>query len=137
MESKTNIRRMMAGNSIVVPDYQRAYSWEVKERGAQVRVFLEDLIDYIHSGSNTPYYFGHFLFERRSDSEYAVIDGQQRLTTISIFVCAAFSVLRIMREISVEEQECYEDVVKRNRTYRFTTVGYDNILFSDYVVDMT
>ena len=137
MESKTNIRRMMAGNSIVVPDYQRAYSWEVKERGAQVRVFLEDLIDYIHSSSKTPYYFGHFLFERRSDSEYAVIDGQQRLTTISIFVCAAFSVLRIMREISVEEQECYEDVVKRNRTYRFTTVGYDNILFRDYVVDMT
>ena len=78
MESKTNIRRMMAGNSIVVPDYQRAYSWEVKERGAQVRVFLEDLIDYIHCGSKTPYYFGHFLFERRSDSEYAVIDGQQR-----------------------------------------------------------
>lgn len=137
MESKTNIRRMMAGNSIVVPDYQRAYSWEVKERGAQVRVFLEDLIDYTHCGSKTPYYFGHFLFERRSDSEYAVIDGQQRLTTISIFVCAAFSVLRNMREIAVEEQECYEDVVKRNRTYRFTTVGYDNILFRDYVVDMT
>ena len=137
MESKTNIRRMMAGNSIVVPDYQRAYSWEVKERGAQVRVFLEDLIDYIHCGSKTPYYFGHFLFERRSDSEYAVIDGQQRLTTISIFVCAAFSVLRNLREIAVEEQECYEDVVKRNRTYRFTTVGYDNILFRDYVVDMT
>ena len=137
MESKTNIRRMMAGNSIVVPDYQRAYSWEVKERGAQVRVFLEDLIDYIHCGSKTPYYFGHFLFERRSDSEYAVIDGQQRLTTISIFVCAAFSVLRNLREIAVEEQKCYEDVVKRNRTYRFTTVGYDNILFRDYVVDMT
>ena len=137
MESKTNVRRMMAGNSIVVPDYQRAYSWEVKERGAQVRVFLEDLLDYIHSDSKTPYYFGHFLFEQRGDSEYAVIDGQQRVTTISIFVCAAFSVIRNKREIAVEEQECYEDVVKRNRTYRFTTVGYDNILFRDYVVDMT
>ena len=32
MEAKTNIRKMLAGNSIFVPDYQRAYSWEVKER---------------------------------------------------------------------------------------------------------
>lgn len=137
MEAKTNIRRMMAGNSIVVPDYQRAYSWEVKERGAQVRVFLEDLLDYIHSGSRTPYYFGHFLFEKKSETEYAVIDGQQRLTTISIFVCAAFNVLHNFRELSIDEIECYEDVVKRNRTYRFTTVGYDSILMRDYVVDMT
>ena len=30
-----------------------------------------------------------------------------------------------------------EDIVKRNRTYRFSTVGYDTILFRDYVVDMT
>lgn len=137
MEAKTNIRRMLAGNSIFVPDYQRAYSWEVKERGAQVSVFLEDLLDYIHSGSRTPYYFGHFLFERKSETEYAVIDGQQRLTTISIFVCAAFNVLRNNRELTIEEQECYEDIIKRNRTYRFTTVGYDSILMRDYVVDMT
>ena len=137
MESKTNIRRMMAGNSIVVPDYQRAYSWEVKDRGAQVQVFLEDLLDYIRSDSKTPYYFGHFLFEQRGESGYAVIDGQQRLTTISIFVCAVFDVLRSIRELGIEEQECYEDVVKRNRTYRFTTVGYDNTLYKDYVVDKT
>ena len=137
MEAKTNIRRMMAGNSIFVPDYQRAYSWEVKERGAQVRVFYEDLLDYIHSNSNTPYYYGHFLFERRSETEYAVIDGQQRLTTIIIFVCAAFNVLRNTRELSIDEQEYYEDIVKRNRTYRFTTVAYDSILLRDYVIDLT
>lgn len=135
METKTNIRRMMSGNTIVVPDYQRAYSWEVKERGAQVQVFLEDLLDYIHSGSHTPYYFGHFLFEKRSETEYAVIDGQQRLSTISIFVCAAFKVLRDNRELSIAEQECYEDIVKRNKTYRFTTVEYDSLLMRDYVVD--
>lgn len=139
METRTNIRRMMAGNIIVVPDYQRAYSWEVDKKGAQVNVFLEDLLDYIHSSNQTPYYFGHFLFEQRSENEYAVIDGQQRLTTILIFVCAAFRVLNDGKGFidDIEKQECYEDMVKRNRTYRFTTVGYDNLLMRDYVIDNT
>lgn len=138
MEAKTNIRRMMAGNIIVVPDYQRAYSWEVDKKGAQVNVFLEDLLDYIHSDNPTPYYFGHFLFEQRSENDYAVIDGQQRLTTILIFVCAAFRVLKDRKEsLDIEKQECYEDIVKRHRTYRFTTVGYDSLLMRDYVIDNT
>ena len=30
-----------------------------------------------------------------------------------------------------------EDMVKRNETYRFETVGYDQSLFNDYVIDQT
>lgn len=50
MEASTIIRRMMAGNEIVVPAYQRAYSWdtELESRKApkQVNTFLFDLEDY-------------------------------------------------------------------------------------------
>lgn len=137
MESKTTVKHMLSEGSIIVPDYQRAYSWEVSGRGAQVRVFFEDLLDYIDSGSSTPYYFGHFLFEQLAGDKYAVIDGQQRLTTVSIFACAAFKVLENTRQLDVSEQEMYEDIVKRNRTYRFTTVDYDSRLMRDCVVDGT
>jgi len=139
METKTTIKDMMAGNRIMVPDYQRAYSWNTTEKNdnGHVNTFLNDLLDYTKSGSPAPYYFGHFLFEERKEHDFAVIDGQQRLTTISIFLSAAFRLMKEHRGLSEEEQEMYEDMVKRNSTYRFSTVAYDNILLRDYVIDQT
>jgi len=58
MEAKTTIRRMLSGNFIHAPNYQRAYSWD---KDKQVKQFLIDLDDYIDSGSTTPYYFVLFL----------------------------------------------------------------------------
>jgi len=56
MEASTTIRKMMAGNKIVVPTYQRAYSWDTpfpkSDRNTQTNVFLEDLEEY--SKSNRP-----------------------------------------------------------------------------------
>ena len=93
MEASTTIRKMMAGNQIVVPSYQRAYSWdtpvEKTDRNTQIDVFLSDLEEYSKSNAKSPYYFGHFLFEERNKKIY-VIDGQQRLTTIVIFLSALF-----------------------------------------------
>ena len=59
METKTTIRKMLSGNYISVPKYQRAYSWDTDK---QVKQFLEDIDDYIASKSDKPYYFGHFIF---------------------------------------------------------------------------
>ena len=89
MEASTTIIGMTRGNQIYVPDYQRAYSWETGNSNSdknQVDTFLNDLEDYLESKVETPYYFGHFLYEKKTENEYAIIDGQQRLTTITIFV---------------------------------------------------
>ena len=48
MEPSTTIRKMMAGNKIEVPSYQRAYSWDTPvekktDRNTQTDVFLSDL----------------------------------------------------------------------------------------------
>ena len=92
MEPSTTITQMLAGNKIFVPAYQRAYSWETEtdknKVNKQTNVFLSDLVDYNKSSSTTPYYFGHFLFEERQINLFGVIDGQQRLTTIVIFLSA-------------------------------------------------
>lgn len=72
MEASTTIRKMMTGNKIVVPAYQRAYSWdtsiEKSDRNTQTDVFLSDLEEYSRSNTNSPYYFGHFLFEEKNKS---------------------------------------------------------------------
>lgn len=139
MEASTIIKQMLAGNIIVVPSYQRAYSWETEtEKGRtpkHVNVFLSDLEDYIKSTTTSPYYFGHFLFEKKQDKSFGVIDGQQRLTTIIIFLSALFTRLKSMRELTDEEEVTYEDIIRRKGVYRFETVKYDNDLFKEYVID--
>jgi len=141
MEAATTIKKMLSGNRVIVPSYQRAYSWETpngqNNSKTHTDVFLSDLEGYNKSSANTPYYFGHFLFEEKADSFYCVIDGQQRLTTIVIFLTAVFSRLKSLRELTETEKECFEDIIKRNSTIRFSTVDYDNQLFKDYVIEQT
>lgn len=130
----------MAGNKIIVPSYQRAYSWETPteklDKNTHTDVFLTDLEEYCKSNTSSPYYFGHFLFEEK-DKIFYVIDGQQRLTTIVIFLSALFTKLKILRNLSEDEEICYEDMVRRRGTIRFSTVDYDNQLFIDYVIEQT
>lgn len=131
---------MLDGNKIFVPSYQRAYSWDSKSKknnSAQTNTFLSDLVDYNKSESKTPYYFGHFLFEEKPDRTFGVIDGQQRLTTIVIFLSALFNHLKAKRKLTENEEILYENMIKRRSSYTFSTVDYDNQLFKDYVVDQT
>ncbi len=139
MEASTTIRKMMAGNRIVVPAYQRAYSSDTPTKNSdittQTDVFLLDLEEYGRSNTQSPHYFGHFIFEEHNDA-FSVIDGQQRLTTLVIFLSALFAKLKA-RALTEEEEECYEDMVKRRNKIRFLTVDYDEQLFLDYVINQT
>jgi hypothetical protein len=140
MEAATTIRGMISGNKIIVPTYQRAYSWDTpKENSSKTPtdVFLKDLIDYSRSKTKSSYYFGHFLFEKKDKNTFHVIDGQQRLTTIVIFISAIYKKLSELRELTTDEKEQYEDIIKRNNTIRFETVYYDNQIFKDYVIEQT
>lgn len=139
MDASTTIIGMIIGNIIVVPDYQRAYSWDTGGKDSdmkkQVNTFLADLQDYLRSEVKTPYYFGHFLYEEKGEAKYAIIDGQQRLTTIIIFVSSLFKSIMRERDLTEKEEEIFESMIKRKSSYKFSTVQYDNQLFRDYVID--
>ena len=139
MDTLTKIEGLMSGHKIYVPSYQRAYSWDTSlnsgEASYQVNTFLNDLIDYIDSKSSSKYYFGHFLFEEKNDTEYGIIDGQQRLTTITIFLAALFRRLKELRSLTDEEDYSYKSIIKVGHTYHFSTVDYDNQFFRDYVIN--
>ncbi|MFO2427454.1 DUF262 domain-containing protein [Pseudomonas aeruginosa] len=140
MEASSTIRHMLANNRIVVPAYQRAYAWDTpvegSTRASQTQVFLSDLEAYRNSKSRSPYYFGHFLFEQ-TQGEYRVIDGQQRLTTITLFLAALFACLQAKRALTEDEQDCYKDMIKQESQIRFKTVDYDNRTFVDYVINQS
>lgn len=65
METPKTIEGMLARNTIFVPTYQRAYSWD---RDTQVKTFLADLEEYNRSKTDSKYYFGHFLFEEKTEN---------------------------------------------------------------------
>lgn len=147
MELFTNISSMLSGKRIFVPNYQRAYSWETDltdKSPKQVNTFLSDLEDYANSQSSTPYFFGHFLFKKNGENSYDVIDGQQRLTTIIIFISALCRRLKEIERIEDIDDlsyidgdlfEFYENAIKSGFDYMFSTVKYDNQMFQDYVID--
>lgn len=141
MEASTTIQQMLAGNKIFVPSYQRAYSWDTEfdnsKTPKQTNVFLSDLEDYNRSSTTSSYYFGHFLFEEKDKTTFGVVDGQQRLTTIVIFLSALFKKLESIRQLTEKEEVAKEDMILRKSAHRFETVDYDKQLFKDYVVNQT
>ena len=117
---------------IKVPDYQRAYSWD----DTQIEQFLLDIKEYLDKDIN--YYIGHFLFEKNKDNEKIgyIIDGQQRLTTIIIFLSSAFEKIKKLNngELSAEELNIYKSIIEENGKIKFSTVDYDNKLFKERVI---
>lgn len=69
----------------VVPDYQREYVWTDKE----VQQLLEDIDEQIDAGPDKEYFVGMILVSPGAQkNHFEVIDGQQRLTTFYLLLCA-------------------------------------------------
>ena len=89
-EDKSIKDLLNCGAIYTIPRYQREYSWD-KEN---YREFLEDMINSLKVSSGkisaNEYFMGTMLFigELRSGQEVYVVDGQQRLTTITILFSA-------------------------------------------------
>lgn len=141
MDASTTIKGMLYGNKIIVPNYQRSYSWDTPSTNfsgkTHTNVFLEDLENHINSGVSTTYYFGHFLFSEKDDCIFDIIDGQQRLTTIIIFLSTLFNKIKSCRTLTDDEEALYENMIHRGANYAFSTVYYDDQFFKDYVINQT
>ena len=67
-----------------IPFYQRPYSWEEE----QVRELLDDLMDGVERDREEPYFLGSVvLIKDQDDPKSQVVDGQQRLTTLTMLLC--------------------------------------------------
>jgi len=69
----------------IVPDYQREFVWTDKE----VNKLLEDIDNEIDTSTSSEYFIGTILVSPTSQkNHFDVIDGQQRLTTFFLILCA-------------------------------------------------
>ncbi|HBG4973241.1 TPA: DUF262 domain-containing protein [Clostridioides difficile] len=97
-----------SNKNFIIPVYQRNYNWK-KE---QCKRLLDDLKEIINSGYRT-HFLGSVVSIYGIGKEYLIIDGQQRVTTMSILLLAMCKIIRECNEskeiITTEEQikECY------------------------------
>lgn len=72
-----------------IPSFQRAYTWQAEN----IEQLVNDLQDAC-ADPNTPYFLGSLILVKDDPTQYQVIDGQQRLISLSIII----SVLRELED---------------------------------------
>lgn len=82
------ILRLLEGSDkkFIIPVYQRSYDWKLDN----CRLLLKDLITMNEEGYKS-HFFGSIVYvsnEIGGVNEYIIIDGQQRLTTVSLLLLA-------------------------------------------------
>lgn len=120
--------------TFTIPVYQRAYSWEKENWTA----FFDDIAEQSVSGNG--YSFGNLLLETvKEDDQYEIIDGQQRLTTLVIFMRAMIDTLRTNGDGSEEVEDLIECLgecfLKRKSVIKLRPVEYDRTYFNSVIVD--
>ncbi|MDI1307740.1 MAG: DUF262 domain-containing protein, partial [bacterium] len=81
-----------------IPKYQRTYTWQIDN----LKIFLSDIKN---QRGDKPYFLGTFLFhekQKRNDYEILdIVDGQQRLTTLMIFMKVLIGLLESKKSIKI------------------------------------
>lgn len=93
----------------IIPVYQRNYDWK-KEQCEQL---FNDILDIVLLNQKS-YFIGSIvsIFDEDSskDGEYVIIDGQQRITTLSILLLAIFNLLE--NEMVVSSSDTLKEQIK-------------------------
>jgi hypothetical protein len=114
-----------------VPLYQRNYSWE-KEH---VEDLWEDLVEAVEMGRD--HYIGTFLLMESEDEEgitHSIIDGQQRLTTLTILL---FELQERLDELGKETiaRKIRGEYIARYGTQKLTLAGDDETFFKGTILE--
>jgi hypothetical protein len=83
------VQKIFADNYII-PDFQRPYSWERE----QCETLWDDFTSFFEtnpSSQDDKYFLGNVVIHPTASGKFAVIDGQQRLTTLLLLIKALFT----------------------------------------------
>ena len=124
-----------------IPLYQRPYSWTTEEAGE----LLDDLISFIGLNSSqaidalSPYFLGSVvLIKEESLPDAEVVDGQQRLTTLTILLSALRDTITTPKFASAMTDYLYEEgnpLEGNPNRYRITLRERDAKFFRSHIQD--
>jgi len=115
----------------IIPKFQRAYAWETKH----LKDFLEDIKNH---KQDKQYFWGTILFQTEEVKEgfeqIYIIDGQQRITTIIIFLKVLLTILQ-----RLDNNEEYSREIRRylkdKDVYKIEMDNIDNDFFRTYIIE--
>lgn len=74
-----------------IPIYQRTYTWKAKDQLEQLFHDIQEFGEEYKENTRSDYYIGNIIVKNQTrgfQTERVVIDGQQRITTVILFLCA-------------------------------------------------
>ena len=132
------------GKTYRVPPYQRDYSWTEE----QWEDLWNDLLELMSDRDNR-HYLGALVVEGKSDRDFLIIDGQQRLATLSLLSLAVIRRLLSMADAGLESDDNQERGLElRNRfvgerdpaslieSSRLHLNETDNVFYQDYLIQL-
>ena len=118
-KTENNTLRKLIGNGLTyrIPRFQRDYSWTDEEWDD----LWQDLLSvFDRSNNDDAHYMGYLVLQSNDDKVFYVIDGQQRLTTLSIIVLAGLKNLKKLISDKVEAERNKQRLDQLMGTY----IGY-------------
>jgi hypothetical protein len=121
------VKDFFNGRFFEIPKYQRGFAWEVQN----VRDLFDDITESIESNSN--HYIGTVVLskDRLDDEKFHVVDGQQRITTISMIIKA------LVGHLEASDKAYYERFyLREGERIRLTPLNRDRDFFSNLMNDV-
>lgn len=99
------------GKHYLVPPFQRDYSWDEEQ--------WEDLYDDIKNLElhDYPHYMGTIVLQSSESKTFKIVDGQQRITTLTIFIISLIKTIQDLVDNNENIEENQERIEILSRTY--------------------
>jgi uncharacterized protein with ParB-like and HNH nuclease domain len=109
--------RQLMGNGLryEIPKFQRDYSWEAEhwdDLWQDIRALL--------ANEDNEHYMGYLVLQTSNNKEFQIIDGQQRLTTMSLLILSTLKCLKELVDSGIEA----ENNLKRKDSLLNSYIGY-------------
>lgn len=128
----------MTSPPIVVPDWQRNYSWT----SSHIETFWNDLLEFERRSAKkiaNEYFLGSVVIVETSKSEHLLLDGQQRLATSAILLSTIRDYIKAYKadasqRIQVRYLADFDDA-KNETIYKLTLNVYDREYFRRKILE--
>ncbi len=119
-----------------VPPYQRPYAWTTEQAGE----LLDDLLTFLGDGDEpvdelNPYFLGSIVLIKGDRPDAQIVDGQQRLITLTILLAALRALVprQFAQSITRRLYEPEDPLKSSPARYRLRPKERDIIFFQDYI----
>lgn len=102
-----DLETLLSSSYFSIPRFQRPYSWTDEN--------IQDLWDDVVTAGGDDYFIGSMVVYKRGKQSFGVVDGQQRLTTLTVFLCILRDTLSALGEEDLAAG-IHQLVERRNRS---------------------